>query len=337
MIKTVDRPGNAKYYDEILTDGLTYIDDRRKGRITSFRTPWKNFNEATLNGLEWGSLFTIGARPAQGKTLMVSQILREAHINNPTQDFNILEFQLEMGGRQTAARAFAAETALDYGVILSTEHKLNDFVFEHCKRYRDVALAERNKGRFRIQINDPCTSKEISDYCHYYYNDMGGKPMIVTIDHSWLIKQSAMEKEKINTLYNTVEMLMALKNKLPIIVLMITQMNRTIDDPSRKIPSSIANYPTSSDIFGGDALMQGSDALVALSRPGVTGISSYGPRKLPTSPELIYMHPLKLRNSKNDDNLFYMKADFSNQRIIEIPDPSMGGAPAGGYKFLSER
>jgi hypothetical protein len=118
---------------------------------------------------------------------------------------------------------------------------------------------------------------------------------------------------------------------------MITQMNRTIDDPSRKIPSSIANYPTSSDIFGGDALMQGSDALVALSRPGVTGISSYGPRKLPTSPELIYMHPLKLRNSKNDDNLFYMKADFSNQRIIEIPDPSMGGAPAGGYKFLSER
>jgi hypothetical protein len=27
----------------------------------------------------------------------------------------------------------------------------------------------------------------------------------------------------------------------------------------------------------------------------------------------------------------------TNDRGFEIPDPSMGGAPAGGYKFLSER
>jgi len=97
MIKNTNRPGGAKFIHEIYEEGLQYIKDRRDGRIRSFKTPWLGLNEATLNGLEWGSLLTIGARPGQGKTLMVGQILRESYKHNPDQHFNILEFQFEMG------------------------------------------------------------------------------------------------------------------------------------------------------------------------------------------------------------------------------------------------
>ena len=88
-----ERPYGARKYSEILRETAKYVDDRRKGNIKSLLTPWPGLNKAGVNGIEWGSLVTIGARPGAGKTLIVSQILREARILNPGQDFNILEFQ----------------------------------------------------------------------------------------------------------------------------------------------------------------------------------------------------------------------------------------------------
>jgi replicative DNA helicase len=335
MIKNDQRPGGARFIHEIYEEGLQYIKDRRDGRIKSFKTPWMGLNEATLNGLEWGSLLTIGARPGQGKTLMVGQILRESYKQNPDQHFNILEFQFEMGPKQSASREFAAQVALDYNQVLSTKEQLSSFALEHLEKFTKSSRELAAKNIFRLQINKPCNWKQIREYAHYYYDDMGSKPLLITIDHSWLIKQASDEKEKLNTLYNTVEMLMNLKNELPIIVIMITQLNRTLDEAARKTPGTIANYPTSSDIFGGDALMQGSDAVIAMARPGINGIKQYGPEKLPTDPNLIYIHPLKLRNSKNENELLYMKAEFNLQRLIEIPKPISTGSST--YVMRSQR
>jgi replicative DNA helicase len=240
-----------------------------------------------------------------------------------------------MGPKQSASREFAAQVALDYNQVLSTKEQLSDFAVQHLEKFTKHSRELASKGVFRLQINKPCNWKQIREYVHYYYDDMGSKPLLVTIDHSWLIKQASDEKEKLNTLYNTVEMLMNLKNELPIIVIMITQLNRTLDEASRKTPGTIANYPTSSDIFGGDALMQGSDAVIAMARPGINGIKQYGPDKLPTDPNLIYIHPLKLRNSKNENELLYMKAEFNLQRLIEIPKPVSSGSSA--YVMRSQR
>lgn len=73
--------------------------------------------------------------------------------------------------------------------------------------------------------------------------------------------------------------------------------------------------------------MQGSDAVIAMARPGINGIKQYGPEKLPCDPNLVYLHPLKLRNSKNENELLYMKAEFNLQRLIEIPKPISSSAP----------
>ena len=103
-----DRPFGLRTYVEILEEGLQYIEDRRVGKIKSLMLPWAGLNNAGVAGLEWGSMMTIGARPGSGKTMFVSQILREAKLINPTQSFNILEFQFEMGAKQTASRDYAA-------------------------------------------------------------------------------------------------------------------------------------------------------------------------------------------------------------------------------------
>jgi replicative DNA helicase len=316
------RPYGAKTYFEILQEGLQYIEDRKKGKIKSFKTPWPTLDIAGVGGLEWNSIITIGARPGSGKTMFVSQILREARILNPTQDFNILEFQFEMGAKQSATRAFAAATALDYNLILSTTKEVDEFSLKMMRQYAAETQELEKQNVHRLQINTPLTSKDIEKAIHTYYNALGGKPMLISLDHSWLIKKGVDEKEKITTLYNTVETLMKVKNELPIIVFIISQLNRSIDEPLRKTPGSIANYPTSSDIFGGDALQQGSEMVLVLTRPFKADIPIYGPKQYVCKKDDIFLHILKSRNGSDDTNLVFLEADFGKQRMIETIPPA---------------
>lgn len=333
----------GRLYSEMLEEGLKYIHDRMDGRIKSFKTPWAGFNEAGVGGLEWGSLLTLGARPGSGKTLIVSQMMRESRIYNPSQGFHILEFQFEMGGKQAASRAFAAETALDYNTVLSTSKALDKFSFDNMAQHTiDYKNLER-QGILRTVISKPLTHAEIKNTVYHYYDELGkvnkqgSKPMVVTIDHSWLIKKANDEKEKIATLYNAVEMLMQLKNDLPIIVIMITQLNRSMEEPGRKIPGSIANYPTSSDIFGGDALMQGSDMVIALSRPAKADVNVYGPKGYMVKGDDIFAHLLKVRNGADDKNILFMKAEFNKQKMVEVGEPIASNPTGGGYVRLSQQ
>ena len=326
-----DRPFGLRTYVEILEEGLQYIKDRQSGKVKSLSLPWTGLNSVGVGGLEWGSMLTIGARPGSGKTMFVSQILRESKYLNPTQDFNILEFQFEMGAKQTASRDFASQVGLDYNQVLSTYKQVDEFSVKLMQQYLDDTRSFQKYGNFRTQINEPLTVKQMEEAIYKVYDGLGGKPLIVTVDHSWLIKKDVNEKEKIATLYNVVEMLMKVKNKLPIIVFMISQLNRSIDEPSRKTPGTIGNYPTSSDIFGGDALQQGSDMVLVLTRPYKAEIEIYGRKEYPCKTDDVFAHILKSRNSADDTNLVFLKAEFAKQRMIEVGEPTANnptGAPA---------
>ena len=326
-----DRPFGLRTYVEILEEGLQYIKDRQSGKVKSLSLPWTGLNSVGVGGLEWGSMLTIGARPGSGKTMFVSQILRESKYLNPTQDFNILEFQFEMGAKQTASRDFASQVGLDYNQVLSTYKQVDEFSVKLMQQYLDDTRSFQKYGNFRTQINEPLTVRQMEEAIYKVYDGLGGKPLIVTVDHSWLIKKDVNEKEKIATLYNVVEMLMKVKNKLPIIVFMISQLNRSIDEPSRKTPGTIGNYPTSSDIFGGDALQQGSDMVLVLTRPYKAEIEIYGRKEYPCKTDDVFAHILKSRNSADDTNLVFLKAEFAKQRMIEVGEPTANnptGAPA---------
>lgn len=311
----------AKTYSQVLESGLTYIEDRMKGKITSFVLPWKGLNKCGINGIEWGSFVTVGARPGSGKTMLVSQILKEAKMLNPTQDFSMLEFQFEMGDNQYAARQYAAEVAADYNMILSANHPLDQVTLKLLKAHlAGIKALELNNNLHRMLIKTPLSHVDMEAAIRYYFEKMGNRPMIVTIDHSWLMKKAHDEKEKIQTLYNTAEMIVRVKNDLPVIVIMITQMGRGVEEVSRIIPGSIANYPTGNDVFGGDALMQNSDMVFVLNRPYKYNLNLYGPKKYIVQSDDIFLHILKSRNSADDTNLLFLKADFKNQRLLESPD-----------------
>lgn len=324
---------NRKSYVQVLEKGLKYIELRKAGIIKSLATPWRGLNIAGVGGLEWGSMLTVGARPGSGKTMFVSQLIRDAHRLNPDQKFNVLEFQFEMGDEQYAARQFAAEVAEDYGVVLSTKGSLDEFKLEMMRKYINECKDLQSKGIHRDIVSEALTCAQIEEVVKEAYVEWGSQPMIVTIDHSWLIKKGISEKDKFDVLYNVTEMLMQLKKSIPIIVIMITQLNRSIDDPIRKQSGSVGNYPNSGDIFGGDALMQGSDMVVVLFRPYKADITAYGPKNYRVEPDQVYMHLIKSRNSSDDNAIIFLRMHGRIQSMIECPEFDKGGT----FQLRSQR
>jgi replicative DNA helicase len=310
---------------EGFTDSLNYLKGRMEGAIKSIKTPWLKFNDATTDGLEWHSMTVIGGRPGSGKTLIKDQIVREAFKLNPDETFRVLEFQFEMLARTSAIREYSSILGKPYKYLCSADGKLTEEDLKTCFLYA------KEKIKLAIDIVEtPITVNEfkevITDYMNHYstINDEGAynyTKTIVTLDHSLLLKKAPFEKDKYETLYNLGEAITELKRKYPIAFIILTQLNRGIDNPERNEDGKYGNYILESDIFGSDALLQHADTLIGLNRPGKQKIKLYGPdRYIIDNDRILVMHFLKCRNG--DTRMSFFKAEFEKMRVSEISTPA---------------
>ena len=300
-------------------ESLNYLKGRREGFIKSLKTPWSKFNDATTDGLEWHSMTVIGGRPGAGKTLIKDQIVREAFKLNAGENFRVLEFQFEMLARTSAIREYASVLGKSYKYLGSADGQLSQedlgVCYEHAK--------ERVKYPIDI-VETPITVNEIKEVIHNYMeehvvNDKYTKT-IITLDHSLLVKKASYEKDKYDTLYNLGEAITDLKRKYPIIFIILTQLNRNIDNPERNEDGKYGNYILESDIFGADALLQHADTVVGLNRPGKQKIRFYGPdRYMIEDDKVLVLHFLKCRNG--DARMSFFKAEFHRMTIVEMETP----------------
>ena len=72
-------------------------------------------------------------------------------------------------------------------------------------------------------------------------------------------------------------------------------MNRNIELPDR-INNPSMHFPLRSDLAASDAIFQASDYVIALSRPELLNIQSYGVNRLPVKNK-VYLHFLKVRDA----------------------------------------
>jgi len=306
---------------EGLSDSLTYLKGRMLGSIKSLRTPWDKFNDATTDGLEWHSTTVIGGRPGSGKTLIKDQIIREAFKLNPAENFRVLEFQFEMLARTSAIREYSSILGKSYKYLCSADGKLTEEDLSICYEY-----AKQKVGLPIDIVEEPITVSEFRETIISYMNHHADKETkeftktIVTLDHSLLLKKSPFEKDKYDTLYNLGETITELKRRFPIAFIILTQLNRGIDNPERNEDGKYGNYILESDIFGSDALLQHADTLVGINRPGKQKIRFYGPDKyIIDDDKILVMHFLKCRNG--DTRMSFFKAAFERMSITEIATP----------------
>ena len=314
---------------ESYQESLHYMQGRMKGEIKSFKTPWEKVNDATTDGFEWHSTTVIGGRPATGKTLIKDQIIREGFILNPGGQFRVLEFQFEMLARTSAIRAYSSIIGRSYKYLCSADKQLGILSDEHLKLCYNYAK-ERVKYPVDV-VEEPCTVRKFREtICEYmeYHAIIGAdnkklyKNTIVTLDHSLLLKKDKEngERDRSDTLYLLGETVTELKRMYPIHFIILSQLNRNIDNPERNEDGKYGNYILSSDIFGADALLQHADTLIGLNRPGNQKIRFYGPdRYIIADENVLVMHFLKCRNG--DTRMSFFKTEFSKMQIIETITP----------------
>jgi replicative DNA helicase len=314
-----------KSQKEGFQESLQYLKGRKEGTIKSLTTPWPKFNDAMTDGIEWNTMTVIGGRPASGKTLIAEQIVRESFVLNPTENFRVLQFQFEMLARSSATREFSSVIGRSYKYLCSADGQLSEDDLHRCWEYA------KKKVKYPIDIvENPKTITEFKEIIHQYmeehsYQENDCKTYtktLITIDHSLLFKRDKpFEKDKQDMLSNLGEALTYLKRIYPISFIVLSQLNRNIDNPERAEDGKYGNYILESDIFGSDALLQHADTVIGINRPGKQKIRFYGPdRYIIDDDRVMVMHFLKCRNG--DTRMSFFRAEFEKMRIVEMSTPA---------------
>jgi replicative DNA helicase len=258
----------------------------------------------------------IGGRPGAGKTLIKDQIIREAFALNPDTQFRVLEFSFEMIMQTSCLRDFSASLGKSYKYLCSAEG--NKLTREEIVQCYDLA---KTKVNYPIDtVEQPCTVNEMRDIIDKYINEYQTKT-IITLDHSILLKKAPYHRDKYEMLYEFGEMLTEIKRIYPITMIVLSQLNRSVESPERNEDGKYGNYILDSDIFGGDALLQHADLVVGLNRPAKQKIKFYGPdRYIIEDDKTLVMHFLKARNG--DNRMSFFKAQFEKMSVIEMETPA---------------
>ena len=112
----------------------------------------------------------------------------------------------------------------------------------------------------------------------------------------------------------------SLKKKIKSSYLILSQLNRAIESPERKLNPDL-HFPQKSDVFGADALFQYSDLVIIPHRPEMLGITQYGPYGWAVK-DLIYFHYIKVRSG--EPIVAKMINDLKHNRILEEAPKTSG-------------
>jgi len=230
---------------------------------------------------------------------------------------------MEMVDETSSIRKFGLITGADYNTLMSKDGKLVDKrLFEKCvEYYKQTASSDLVNV-----IYDVCTVNEMCATIHYelerYKKPDGKYPnMLVTIDHSALFKTDVGQKDKFEMLGALGEALTHMKKNYPVAFVVLSQLNRNIDDTKRQVEATYGNYVLDSDIYGSDALLQHADVVIGINKPSIRRIKKYGPEKfLIEDPDTLVFHFLKSRNGLT--RISFFKLDRTSMRIVEIPTPA---------------
>ena len=306
---------------DALRKALLKMKARRSGELKSLKSSWPKFNDAFCDGLEWRTITVVGARPGTGKTLFMEQLISDIIEENKDHKFRVLKFQFEMLDETNGIRKLSLNTASDYNTLMSKGEPVDKDLYLRCVQYYEQT-AETDVIDV---VYDPCTVDEMCATIHYYmekHKDENGNYMnaLVTIDHSALLKVGKGQKDKFEVLYALGEAMTYMKKHYPVAFLVLSQLNRNIDNPDRSKDGDYGNYVLDSDLFGADALSQHADVVLGINKPSIRKIRFYGPERFIVNDEdLLAFHFLKSRNGTT--RLSFFKLDRENMRIVEIETP----------------
>lgn len=300
MEKNSSKKLPIKWIKQASYEASKYINDRRLGNVVSLKTPWKKYNFVSMGGLEWYTLHTIAGASGSGKTAILNQLETELISLNPNVEFDILSFNFEMLARNLVARKYSKATGKTVQELFSAHEPLSDEDFKKVQKvYKDIEEMPI------YYVDEAGTVDDILQTIHYFAMEKQkdkSRGLLVTLDHTILVNGRMGELERIVL----VELAKMFKRAIkffakvgkPFSAVLLSQMNREIEQLDRMGEPGVQNYPVKRDIFGGDALYQMSDVVLVTMNPYQMGLEYYGPDRKETKGRL-YWHFLKVREGQS--------------------------------------
>ncbi len=300
-----------KTINQAAKEAYDYIEARKNGTITGYKSGWGKLNAELLDGFEENTVNLICGASSSGKTLMLSQLMFDLHDLNKDKDFITINFNFEMLARTLMVRKMSSSRQLSLKQLLSadSDYKMTD---------KDLALIKDDLqalSRYNVfYVDTPQTIAQLKYIINQFWIKYK-KPMVVSIDHSILMKKSSSDLNTTEMLYTFGEALTEIKKLYPIIIFVASQLNREIEDVERIKRPSILQFPKQSDISYASALFQHADLCLINHRPSQLNIPFYGPERWEVTENDIFWHILK--NRAGTTPILKMIADFKHMRIVE--------------------
>ncbi len=320
------------HHSQYGNETLRYLNERRKGKITSLITPWKKINKSSINGFERNTITVFAGRPANGKTVLADQLAREVFNLNPLLNLKVFQWQFEMLGRSTKIRELSSVTKKSYKELCSADEPIDDEIFRKCQEY-----IEQNKNRDIDILDVPQTVENLKKIFKQYMEhnsfieqvkQKNGeiksvkryRNTLVTLDHSLLVKCEKGKNDKLEMLYDLGEALTELKKQYPVWFIILSQLNRDVTKPERNKNGQASNFIGESDLFGADALMQHADNVYGITIPYKRYIEYYGAEEFCIKDDtIIAVHIIKSRSGET--GITFLKADFSTMSLHDMETP----------------
>lgn len=272
---------------QVTDESVNYIKARKDKTIIPLKTRWSKFNKICCGGLEPNMIVTIAGGSGSGKSAFANTLETDLIDLNPDQEIVILDFSFEMLSYRQIGRKLSNRLRRTTSELYSAEDSIDEATFNKVKEE-----AERIKKYQIFYIDTPSTVENIEKTIDYFHETIAkDKWLIVILDHALLVEG---ESER-GTIVDLQKMFIRKKKLSNTSIIQISQMNRNIELPDR-INNPSMHFPLRSDLAASDAIFQASDYVVALSRPELLNIISYGVNRLPVKNK-VYLHFLKVRDA----------------------------------------
>lgn len=318
---------------EQFVEGKQYIEDFRSNKVPTLITSIPSLNAHLGEGIEFGTTLVVGSRSGGGKTTLKDQLVKDAinrNLNN--KPISVLDFSYEMPGRDLAIRAFISATQSSKKHLIVRNKALSN---SHEKAIDETIEMYRNA---RIKVIDEPTDIYNMERLMYIYMEDEKKVVkdplfLFTVDHS-ILTRNLPGDSTFDTLHKLGELATKVRKQGNVIFIILSQLNRSIEEPIRSKPGTAANYPNSADLYGADALLQHADMLILIDNPAMRDLLTYGPLKIElTEPIHRYYSMFHIvKDRRNGQAKLHLHANFTEFKFQEYGEYVTG---AGVKVFIN--
>ncbi len=276
--------------EQILAESFDRLDElhKNKGRLRGVRTGWKDLDNMTA-GLQRSDLIILAARPAMGKTTLVTNLIQNVALQEKQA---VLFFSLEMSKDQLVDRMLSAEAGVDAWNIRTGN--LTDEDFEKL----GAAMGSLSEAPIYIDDTPGITILEMRTKAR---REAQKHPLgLIVIDYLQLMSgtSSGASFNRVQEVSEISRGLKLIARELNVPIIALSQLSRSVESRSPQIPQM-------SDLRESGSIEQDADIVAFLyredyynpetDRQHIADLIIAKHRNGPTGRVELYFHPERLK------------------------------------------